>query len=643
GLPEFPAGLPKSPAGLPEFPAGLLKSPSGLPEFPAGLPEFPAGLPKSPAGLPESPAGLPKSHSGLPEFPAGLPKSPEFPAGLPKSPEFPAGLPKSPSGLPEFPAGLPKSSFYDDTELKYEQFFDKNKQLNNGNKRVKDEEDEDDDDDDEDWSSKSKNPDHNGDYEVHRTEVFVEGDPLTSDQLTMRLLSNITNINVTLQRSPSSILMEDMDLMQLFFKKGKLNIEKEQLPVDLHHHSQHFFQNVDESVIVSVKPNGNNNIHVEGMVSDELFLLPPGDSIRHKRSVEVASHTLWRQTTPVMVLDEIMGLPLPSPQETEESLNRVKRHALNAVPYIDVEVCVLLDYALYLKAGKNLRDLAAYMLHFWHAVNLRFATIQDMRINIKLKTVGVFQDEESQLFLKNNMLQGNKRIFEARHALSDLQRWLSYHYRDFKKFDVVFLLTGDDGCVFSGQACEKRVTGVSYVGGACRRHWLMGALNVAIGETDLVFRGVFTAAHEVGHLLGAPHDGESGAEMCTTNSGYLMSYNRSDPIKAHRFSTCSIKKFKEFLRTTAAHCLWNRAVEPIPYPKVLPGQQMKLKDQCYNYVKGEPCEVSEFQCHHLCCYDEKRKYIFTREQPAVHGTDCGRNAICYHGKCLLRDQLSGRV
>lgn len=48
--------------------------------------------------------------------------------------------------------------------------------------------------------------------------------------------------------------------------------------------------------------------------------------------------------------------------------------------------------------------------------------------------------------------------------------------------------------------------------------------------------------------LGAPHDGEIGAEICTTNSGYLMSYNRSDPIKAHRFSICSINKFKEFLK-----------------------------------------------------------------------------------------------
>lgn len=40
------------------------------------------------------------------------------------------------------------------------------------------------------------------------------------------------------------------------------------------------------------------------------------------------------------------------------------------------------------------------------------------------------------------MLQGKKRVFEARHALSDLQRWLSYHYNDFSKFDVIFLLTG---------------------------------------------------------------------------------------------------------------------------------------------------------------------------------------------------------
>lgn len=53
------------------------------------------------------------------------------------------------------------------------------------------------------------------------------------------------------------------------------------------------------------------------MVSDELFLLPPGDSVRHKRSVEIASHTLWKRHFPVSILDEVMGesvslLSLPS-------------------------------------------------------------------------------------------------------------------------------------------------------------------------------------------------------------------------------------------------------------------------------------------------------------------------------------------
>lgn len=479
------------------------------------------------------------------------------------------------------------------------------------------------------------------DHEIQRANIVVHGDPLKSDELTVAIKTNKNKFNVSVRRSPTSILMEDVNMMELSFKSGQLKIKKERLPIDIHEHSKNFFQDAQAGVAISVQKTTSQQMHVEGMVSDELFLLPPGDSVRHKRSVEIASHTLWKRHFPVSILDEVMGIPLPEIVRNTTN-NRVKRQSQgSSTPYIDVEVCVLIDYALYLKAGKNLRDLAAYMLHFWHAVNLRFATIKDMRINIKLKTVGVFQDEESQVFLKNNMLQGKKRVFEARHALSDLQRWLSYHYNDFSKFDVIFLLTGDDGCVFSGQACEKRVTGVSYVGGACRRHWLMGALNVAIGETDLVFRGVFTAAHEVGHLLGAPHDGEIGAEICTTNSGYLMSYNRSDPIKAHRFSICSINKFKEFLKTSSANCLWNRAVEPIPYPDVLPGQQMKLKDQCYNYVKGDPCEVSEFQCHHLCCYDEKRKYIFTREQPAVHGTDCGINSICYHGKCLSKDKLSG--
>lgn len=60
---------------------------------------------------------------------------------------------------------------------------------------------------------------------------MVHGDPLKSDELTVAIETNKNNFNVSVRRSPTSILMEDVNMMELSFKSGQLKIKKERLPV----------------------------------------------------------------------------------------------------------------------------------------------------------------------------------------------------------------------------------------------------------------------------------------------------------------------------------------------------------------------------------------------------------------------------
>uniref|UniRef100_A0A6P7HCA3 Venom metalloproteinase 3-like n=1 Tax=Diabrotica virgifera virgifera TaxID=50390 RepID=A0A6P7HCA3_DIAVI len=99
------------------------------------------------------------------------------------------------------------------------------------------------------------------------------------------------------------------------------------------------------------------------------------------------------------------------------------------------------------------------------------------------------------------------------------------------------------------------LSGFAYVGGACVVNKRLEKVNsVAIIEDTGGFSGIIVAAHEVGHLLGAVHDGSPppsylggpGAEKCQWTDGFIMSDLRHTE-RGFRWSSCSIASFHHFL------------------------------------------------------------------------------------------------
>ena len=115
--------------------------------------------------------------------------------------------------------------------------------------------------------------------------------------------------------------------------------------------------------------------------------------------------------------------------------------------------------------------------------------------------------------------------------------------------------------------------------------------SVALVEDSGAYSGVVVAAHEIGHLLGAVHDGDPppsylrsspGAKACPWRDGYMMSDLRRTS-RGLQWSECSIKQMKHFLRTSTASCLYNtphNSNHPLPGPGSLPGANITLNAQC---------------------------------------------------------------
>ncbi|KAF5308591.1 hypothetical protein FQR65_LT06139, partial [Abscondita terminalis] len=340
--------------------------------------------------------------------------------------------------------------------------------------------------------------------------------------------------------------------------------------------------------------------------------------------------------------------------------SRKKREA----PYIIYpEILVIVDYDGYRLHGGDNVQIKRYFISFWNGVDLRYKLLKGPRVRISI--AGIISAEDATPYLERNRV--GRDAIDSAAALTDMGKYL-FRERRLPVYDIAVAITKLDMCrrQYTGDVCNRGTAGFAYVGGACVVNKRLEKVNsVAIIEDTGGFSGIIVAAHEVGHLLGAVHDGSPppsylggpGAEKCQWTDGYIMSDLRHTE-RGFRWSPCSISSFHHFLNGDTATCLFNAPHEDDGLPRVLPGKLLSLDAQCRRDRGTSACFKDDRVCAQLFCFDSGSGYCVAY-RPAAEGSPCGDGQYCLNGRCVVeheniipdysqntafirRDQIQGR-
>ncbi|XP_021349861.1 snake venom metalloproteinase VMP1-like [Mizuhopecten yessoensis] len=150
------------------------------------------------------------------------------------------------------------------------------------------------------------------------------------------------------------------------------------------------------------------------------------------------------------------------------------------------------------------------------------------------------------------------------------------HAMLFSKYDFTSTKNGE---------VSSAVAGVAWLSGAC------DSLKQSISEDSFNYNMNVIAAHELGHNLGAGHDGDENS--CPENNQNIMSPSIGPGPSSARdnpwiFSSCSVTYFETYvtkLNTDMNNCLLTLSSDHdptalTPYDQDIPGQVITADEQC---------------------------------------------------------------
>ncbi|KAL3861406.1 hypothetical protein ACJMK2_007441 [Sinanodonta woodiana] len=239
------------------------------------------------------------------------------------------------------------------------------------------------------------------------------------------------------------------------------------------------------------------------------------------------------------------------------------------------------------KAEKNVKRYFSYIMN---GVDQLYSGINDPNIAVNVKICGFFicklQKEFAHRFSQVHYVNGYSLI-NASTYLDDLFNMdVARAFRRIPEYDQVILFTRHTMYVTD---TSRQVAGISYPGGIC-----VPGYRVEIVHLTDYFKTTSTAAHELGHSLGAVHDGDDTARGCKAEDGFIMTPRMEDfvPYKTYssnpwKFSTCSVEAFKRTIvrkpdltkkpvYTQSEIDEWNKFMSRLPGQKYSPSMQCQF-------------------------------------------------------------------
>ncbi|KAG5323420.1 VMP03 metalloproteinase, partial [Pseudoatta argentina] len=324
---------------------------------------------------------------------------------------------------------------------------------------------------------------------------------------------------------------------------------------------------------------------------------------------------------------------------TDPEGQEVKR---NIPDIIYPEFLVVADYSIYQLLGGNIEQVIRYLVSFWNGVDLRYRLLTTPKIRLNIAGIIISVDKDATPYLENNRFEIS--FLDADRALRNMG---DYFYRESRFptdfYDIAIAMTNRDLCnMITDDYCEPSTLGYAYVAGACDRNKTKQS-SEAVGmiEDNGGFSGIIVTAHEVGHLIGARHDGNpKGARDCPANDGFIMTSGLMLDENGFEWSPCTINAFYNFINQDRAKCLYNEPIMGESVTRILPGTLMSLDDQCNKVFGTAACNKDTTACIRLDCEYPGIEGYCRATAPAAEGSSCGDGLICLNGKCVLEGILT---
>ncbi|KAH3839661.1 hypothetical protein DPMN_113093 [Dreissena polymorpha] len=384
--------------------------------------------------------------------------------------------------------------------------------------------------------------------------------------------------------------------------------------------------------------------------------------------LETGSHTLGPVEDVNSFNSDFLLDPNFEQAKLNESINnategaRIKRDT--TAPY-EVEIFFVIDFGLYqfwynqttgteswyARKAQTLSTIKQFYTFVLNAMNIRYQSVTGSGYTISLRHAGIFiaDAKEAMPFVENHKLffDGKSRpAFDADVVLPAFTDWGNSNLSTLFSYDHAMLFTYYDMGVYTNGSFSSNTLGYAYVSGACTHR------KYSINEDEFDAKIATIAAHEVGHNLGAKHDGDNND--CPTDYGnvmdaYAQGVNSNSTITKRRFvfSTCSMRYFTmyiEQLNSANTNCYnsvtANYNTSDIDsYLSDLAGQVYPPDTQC-QFIRGRNSALYRGHyngnyssiCTRMSCIDSGGSSIYYHL--AWEGTTCGNGKICQGGSCV---------